>query len=170
MNSTIRSVSSTAISIRWIAIGARLPFISPHCTRERRPTSARGCADDNKIDALLADLEPLIEGTLEGAVRISEIVKESAPAFLRPQVRREKRSVWRRLFKRRRNGRRAARDARSRSTTKFDDGLVRLGQEGQIHSVMGNLIDNALDAVRDVAEPRILIESPIWNGDRGGDG
>ena len=29
----------------------------------------------HKIDAVLADLEPLIEGTLEGAVRISEIVK-----------------------------------------------------------------------------------------------
>jgi two-component system sensor histidine kinase HupT/HoxJ len=55
----------------------------------------------------------------------------------------------------------AARGKRSQVAieTKLETDLFVLGLEGQIHSVIGNLIDNALDAVRDVAEPRILIET-----------
>jgi two-component system sensor histidine kinase HupT/HoxJ len=112
----------------------------------------------HKIDSVLADLEPLIEGTLEGAVRISEIVKNLRRLSFDPKTRREPvalakviqtASQW------------AARGKRSQVAieTKLETDLFVLGLEGQIHSVIGNLIDNALDAVRDVAEPRILIET-----------
>jgi two-component system sensor histidine kinase HupT/HoxJ len=112
----------------------------------------------HKIDSVLADLEPLIEGTLEGAVRISEIVKNLRRLSFDPKTRREPvalakviqtASQW------------AARGKRSQVAieTKLETDLFVVGLEGQIHSVIGNLIDNALDAVRDVAEPRILIET-----------
>ena len=112
----------------------------------------------HKIDFVLADLEPLIEGTLEGAVRISEIVKNLRRLSFDPKTRREPvalakgiqtASQW------------AARGKRNQVAieTKLQTDLFVLGLEGQIYSVIGNLIDNALDAVRDVAEPRILIET-----------
>jgi two-component system sensor histidine kinase HupT/HoxJ len=112
----------------------------------------------HKIDSVLADLEPLIEGTLEGAVRISEIVKNLRRLSFDSKSRREPvalakvvqtASQW------------AARSKKNQVAieTKLEADLFVLGLEGQIHSVIGNLIDNALDAVRDVVEPRILIET-----------
>ncbi len=112
----------------------------------------------HKVDAILADLEPLIEGTLEGAVRISEIVKNlrrlsfgsktpREPVALAKVVRTA--SQW------------ASRSRKTRVAIemKLEADLFVLGQDGQIHSVIGNLIDNALDAVRDVDDPRIVIET-----------
>jgi len=49
----------------------------------------------HKIDSVLADLEPLIEGTLEGAVRISEIVKNLRRLSFDPRPG-ESRWRWRR--------------------------------------------------------------------------
>jgi C4-dicarboxylate-specific signal transduction histidine kinase len=46
---------------------------------------------------------------------------------------------------------RAARRARARSLTKLEADLFVLGLDGRVRSVIGNLIDFALDAVRDVA-------------------
>ncbi len=111
-----------------------------------------------KIDAIIEDLEPLIQGTLEGAVRISEIVKNlrrlsfgsktpRAPVALSEVVRTA--SQWASRSKK----------ARAKIETRLEPNLFALGQEGQIYSVIGNLIDNALDAVYGVANPRVVIET-----------
>ncbi len=111
-----------------------------------------------KIDAVLDDLEPLIEGTLEGAVRISDIVKNlrrlsfgsnapHAPVELSKVVRTA--SHWASRSKK----------AKARIETRLEADLFALGHEGQIYSAIGNLVDNALDAVRSVADPLVLIET-----------
>ncbi len=111
-----------------------------------------------KIDAVLDDLKPLIEGTLEGAVRISDIVKNlrrlsfgsnapRAPVELSKVVRTA--SQWASRSKK----------AKARIETRLEADLFALGQEGQIHSAIANLVDNALDAVRSVANPLVLIET-----------
>jgi two-component system sensor histidine kinase HupT/HoxJ len=111
---------------------------------------------DLKIDALLADYGSLIEGTLEGAMRVADVVKNlrrlsfpKSGESLRVDVDRVVRTAvrW------------AARAKPHHVGFAFDIApeLQILGNEGQFHQIIVNLIDNALDAVRGQAAPRIEI-------------
>ncbi len=111
-----------------------------------------------KIDALLEDLEPLIEGTLEGAVRISDVVKnlrrlsfssnaKPAPVELSKVV--QTASHWASRSKK----------AKARIEAHLEAELFAFGHAAQIHSAIGNLIDNALDAVKSVQTPLVRIET-----------
>ena len=111
---------------------------------------------DLKIDALLADYGSLIEGTLEGAMRVADVVKNlrrlsfpKSGESLRVDVDRVVRTAvrW------------AARAKPHHVDFAFDiaPDLQILGNEGQFHQIIVNLIDNALDAVRGQAAPRIEI-------------
>jgi len=116
-----------------------------------------------KIDALLEDLEPLIQGTLEGAVRISDVVKNlrrlsfgsnapPAPVELSKVVKTA--SHWASRSKK----------AKAKIETRLEAELFAYGHEGQIHSAIGNLIDNALDAVKSVPTPLVRIETRSEDG------
>ncbi|NEV77528.1 PAS domain-containing protein [Rhodopseudomonas sp. BR0C11] len=119
---------------------------------------------DLKIDALLADYGSLIEGTLEGAMRVADVVKNlrrlsfpKSGESLRVDVDRVVRTAvrW------------AARAKPHHVDFAFDiaPDLQILGNEGQFHQIIVNLIDNALDAVRGQAAPRIEIAARR-NGDQ----
>jgi two-component system sensor histidine kinase HupT/HoxJ len=112
----------------------------------------------HKVDAILADLQPLIEGTLEGAVRISEIVKNLRRLSFGSKTPREPVALAK-VVQTAAQWASRSRKTRVAIEMKLEADLFVLGQDGQIHSVIGNLIDNALDAVRDVADPRIVIET-----------
>jgi len=109
-----------------------------------------------RIDAILADLPSLIEGMMDGAVRISDIVRNlrrlsfSRPAETQPvDLERIARTAanW------------AARSKKTRAEVYFDceKGVIFDAHEGQIHQVLVNLIDNAFDATKDVETPRIRV-------------
>jgi len=111
---------------------------------------------ETRIDAILADLAPLIEGTLEGAMRISEIVKnlrrlsfnradDHATVDLAKLIGTAAQWAMR------------AKNGRARLDTDLEPGLTVEGEEGKIHQVLVNLIDNALDAVKDVADARVAV-------------
>lgn len=109
-----------------------------------------------KVDAILADLPSLIEGMLEGAVRISDIVKNLRRlSFSRTTETQE--VELERIARTAANW--AARSKRVQADVVFEcePGLTIEAHEGQIHQVLVNLIDNAFDATRDVAAPRIRI-------------
>lgn len=110
----------------------------------------------SKIEAILADLAPLIEGTLEGAMRISEIVKNLRRLSFSRSNQREAIDLGR-LIGTAAHWALRAKNVRARLDSDFEPGLTVEGQEGQIHQVMVNLIDNALDAVRSVPDPRVWI-------------
>jgi two-component system sensor histidine kinase HupT/HoxJ len=112
----------------------------------------------HKIDAILADLEPLIEGTLEGAIRISEIVKNLRRLSFSTKAPREPVALSK-VVQTAAQWASRAKKARADIETKLEPDLLAMGQDGQIHSVMVNLIDNALDAVREVTLPRVFIET-----------
>jgi len=113
---------------------------------------------DTRIDAVLADLAPLIEGTLEGAVRISEIVKNLRRLSFSKSNQREVVDLAR-LIGTAAQWAVRAKNVRARLDTDFEPGLTVEGQEGQIHQVLVNLIDNALDAVRAVSDPRVTVST-----------
>jgi two-component system sensor histidine kinase HupT/HoxJ len=123
---------------------------------ERLPAEARHRFEDLGIAALMDDLKPLIEGTLEGAMRISDIVRNLRRlSFSRPGERQpvalDKVAMtavhW---------------AERSRKTGAIIDldlapDVIVDAHEGQIHQVIVNLVENAIHAVRDVPHPQIRV-------------
>jgi two-component system sensor histidine kinase HupT/HoxJ len=115
-----------------------------------------GLRRDLKIDKLMADLPPLIDGTLEGVARVAEIVRNlrhlsfsktgDAQNFDVEKVIRTA-SQWASRAKK----------FSAEMVLDLEPGVMVTGNEGQIHQVMVNLIDNALDAVQAVPEPKVVI-------------
>lgn len=112
--------------------------------------------EELRIDKLLADLESLVRGTLEGAERVRAIVEdlrrfstgkqgEYAPLNLTPLVSTAVRWV--------------VKGNRTEVETVIDlpETLTVRGHAGQIHQVLMNLIQNALDAMRDSPVQRLEI-------------
>lgn len=116
----------------------------------------RRLQDELKIDHILDDLDPLVDGTLEGVARVSDIVKNLRRlSFSGPQdnqpfdlVKVARTSVsWVK-----RGGPRPA-----NVTLEVPDSLEITGHEGRIHQVVVNLVENAFDAVADSTEPEIHV-------------
>lgn len=111
---------------------------------------------ETRIEAILGDLQPLIEGTLEGAVRISEIVKNLRRlSFARGG---EPVAVdLAKLIGTAAHWAMRAKNGRAKLETDLEPGLTVEGEEGKIHQVLVNLVDNALDAVKDVADATVRV-------------
>lgn len=110
-----------------------------------------------KIDRVLADITPLVEGTLEGAERVSDIVQDlrrfsstqsepPEPFDLAKVVRTA--ASW------------VAKVSRTKPEVVFDipDNLEIVGQKGAVHQIIVNLIQNAADVMADSANPRVEIK------------
>jgi two-component system sensor histidine kinase HupT/HoxJ len=111
---------------------------------------------DLRIDALVEDYGSLIEGTLEGAMRVSDVVKNLRRlTFPKPG---EAQSVdVERVLRTAALWASRAKPGRARLSFEIEPELAIIGHEGQFHQIMVNLIDNALDAVRGRSEPIIAI-------------
>jgi two-component system sensor histidine kinase HupT/HoxJ len=109
-----------------------------------------------KIEAILDDIGPLMDGTLEGAVRVSDIVKNlrrlSFSKTSESQQFRIDRVVETAV-------RWATRPKKIRTEVKVDiePDLVVSGNEGQVHQVIVNLVDNAVDAMGGMMNPSLSV-------------
>lgn len=115
-----------------------------------------GLREELKIDQLLKDFDPLIEGTLEGALRITEIVKNLRRlSFVDPT---ENQKV--NIAEVARNAMQWVRRS-GRQAVVLEDNLPKEllveGIEGPLHQVFVNLMQNACDAMKTVAQPRITL-------------
>ncbi|PZU89530.1 MAG: PAS domain-containing sensor histidine kinase [Shinella sp.] len=111
-----------------------------------------------KIDSILSDIAPLLEGTLEGADRVSEIVKNLRRLSFSETGERHAVDLDRVL----RNSAHLAVRAKNAMAEVSIDSDVSLfvdAHEGQIHQVLVNLIANALDAVADRQNGRVDIST-----------
>ncbi len=121
---------------------------------------------DLKIDKIVKDISPLVEGTLEGAERVSDIVqdlrrfsssqKEVPETFDLPSVLRTAAS-W------------VAKTARGKPDVEFElpDALQVTTRKGHVHQIMINLIQNAFDVMSELEVPKLTIScgednSGIW--------
>jgi len=116
-----------------------------------------------KIDRVLADIAPLVDGTLEGAERVSEIVQdlrrfsstqsEAADAFNLARVIRTAVS-W------------VVKACRTKPVTSFDlpESLEVVGRKGPVHQIIVNLVQNAVDVMAGVDAPRLEIAARAENG------
>jgi two-component system sensor histidine kinase HupT/HoxJ len=108
-----------------------------------------------KIDRILDDIGPLIDGTLEGAERVSDIVqdlrrysggqKEDLSHIELPKVVR-KAVQW--VVK--------AGRVKPEVCYRLPDSLAMQGRKGQLHQILVNLVQNAVDAMEN--QPRPVLE------------
>lgn len=111
---------------------------------------------DAKIDRIVADMGSLIDGTLEGAERVSEIVKDLRrySACQREPVNEfdltevvHTAAQW------------VSKAARTKPRIEFElpEELKVKGRKGHVHQILVNLIQNAVDVMEEQAEPRLRI-------------
>jgi two-component system, NtrC family, sensor histidine kinase HupT/HoxJ len=117
-----------------------------------------------RIDAILADLGPLIEGTLEGAKRISEIVKNLRRISFNRANEAQTIDVERIIATAVQWAARAKKN-HAHIDVAVAPGLKVWGNEGQVHQIVVNLVDNAIDAVRGGKNPRIEVRAELVGGD-----
>jgi two-component system, NtrC family, sensor histidine kinase HupT/HoxJ len=110
-----------------------------------------------KIDSILADFDPLLDGTLEGASRVSDIVKNLRRLSFSRAGERQPVDLDRLL---RNCVQLAAKSKNSFAKITFDmtPSVIASADEGRLHQVFVNLIDNALDAVANQPDPSVEIE------------
>jgi two-component system sensor histidine kinase HupT/HoxJ len=111
-----------------------------------------------KIDPILGDIASLLEGTIEGADRVSDIVKNLRRLSFSKTAERQPVDLDRLL---RNSAHLAARAKNTQAEIVIDSqpGLIVSAHEGQIHQVVVNLIDNALDAVAGRANPEVRLRA-----------
>jgi len=109
---------------------------------------------DLKIERIFADIGPLIDGTLEGAERVSEIVqelrrfssgqKEQASRFDLAEVIRTA-THW------------VVKSVRSKPQVNFDlpASLEIIARKGHVHQILVNLVQNAVDVMEAEATPGV---------------
>ncbi|WP_315755003.1 sensor histidine kinase [Bradyrhizobium sp. SZCCHNRI2007] len=111
---------------------------------------------DLRIDAILDDFGPLIEGTLEGAVRISEIVKNLRRLSFSKLGEVERVNIER-LINTAVLWAGRTKQHRVDIQIEVEPDLWISGNEGQLHQVIVNLVENAIDAMRSTDLPRLLV-------------
>ncbi len=111
---------------------------------------------DLRIDAILEDFGPLIDGTVEGAVRISEIVKNLRRLSFSKLGEVERVNIER-LINTAVLWAGRTKQHRVDIQIEVEPDLWILGNEGQLHQVIVNLVENAIDAMRSTDLPRLLV-------------
>ena len=111
-----------------------------------------------RIDEILEDFGPLIEGTLEGAVRISEIVKNLRRLSFSRLGEVERVNIER-LINTAVLWAVRTKQVRIDLQMEIEPELWISGNEGQLHQVIVNLVENAIDAMRGTEAPRLVVSA-----------
>ena len=109
-----------------------------------------------KIDHMLADFLPLIEGSLEGAERVSDIV-QNLRKFTTPQKGEKKTFDLIRVIERATSWVLKASSIKPYIVSDYPDELSLVNSEGHVHQILINLLQNAIDAMHDTAKPQLDI-------------
>ncbi|MGX4802061.1 sensor histidine kinase [Bradyrhizobium guangdongense] len=111
-----------------------------------------------RIDDVLEDFGPLIEGTMEGAVRISEIVKNLRRLSFSKLGEVERVNIER-LINTAVLWAVRTKQVRIDLQMELEPELWISGNEGQLHQVIVNLVENAIDAMRGTEAPRLVVSA-----------
>ena len=112
--------------------------------------------DELHIDAMMSDIDPLVEGSLEGAERVSEIV-QNLRRFTTPQESRKKEFDLIPVIKRAASWVLQSTSINLDINNDFPASLIINNNEGYIHQILVNLIQNAVDAMLQTEKPKLSI-------------
>ena len=115
------------------------------------------------IDKMMDDIEPLVDGSLEGAERVSEIV-QNLRRFTTPQEKKKEEFDLVPVVERAVSWVRKAAAGEPSVETDMPDSLVICNNEGYVHQILINLIQNAVDAVEQSERPQIRIRAAVDDG------
>lgn len=143
--------------------GTRITQYLERVSQEIDSPALRQLHDELRIDRILSDIEPLIDGTLEGAERVSDIVQDlrrysggqreelsqfELPAAIRKAVQ------W--VLK--------AERIKPEVHYQLPAKLKMVGRKGQLHQILINLVQNASDAMEKTEQQRLDISCEELNG------
>ena len=109
-----------------------------------------------KIDRIMDDIKPLIEGSLEGSERVKTIVEELR-RFATPKLDTIKRFDLVNLITSAIHWVTHSARIKPKRITQLPKKLMITANEGYIHQILINLLQNALDAVEEIDQPQIEI-------------
>ena len=118
-----------------------------------------------RIDHILGDLAPLVEGTREGAARVSDIVKSLRRLSFTGKEQPEAFDLVRVLKTAAQWSSRGSGRRRVDLELDLPEEMTVTGHDGQIHQVVVNLIENALDAVEGSDTPRVSLSGQTRDGE-----
>ncbi len=108
------------------------------------------------IDRMMEDIEPLVDGSLEGAERVSEIIK-NLRKFATPQKEVPSRFDLVSIIKRATSWVLKATDNKPEIITHYPSELYIYNNEGHVHQILINLIQNAIDAMEKTSHAKLKI-------------
>ena len=111
-----------------------------------------------RIDFLMTDMGPLVEGSLEGAERISSIV-QNLRRFSMPQQQDPESFDLVPVIERALTWVLKASSRPPRIERHLPETLPLVNNEGHVHQILINLLQNAVDALQDTGEPVIRISA-----------
>lgn len=115
-----------------------------------------------KIDRVMSDIEPLVEGSLEGAERVSDIVK-NLRKFATPQEDNKQTFNLIPVIERATSWVLKAAVIKPEVITDYPEQLEIFNNKGHIHQIIINLIQNAVDAISEVQKPQLHISVSTKN-------
>ncbi len=115
-----------------------------------------------KIDRIMSDIKPLVDGSLEGAERVSDIVK-NLRKFATPQESNKQIFDLIPIIERATSWVLKASNIKPEVITDYPECLELLNSEGHVHQILINLIQNAVDAIDDTQKPQLHISIRIKN-------
>ncbi len=108
------------------------------------------------IDKMMDDIEPLVDGSLEGAERVSEIV-QNLRRFTTPQEKKKEDFDLVPVVERAVSWVRKAASGEPAFELEMPQKLVIHSNEGYVHQILINLIQNAVDVVEQIERPLIRV-------------
>lgn len=109
-----------------------------------------------RIDRMMADIIPLIDGSMEGAERVSDIVK-NLRKYATPQQQSSQQIELISVIKRALKWVLKATPQKLKVHEDIPESLKLINNEGYIHQILINLMQNAIDAMQDVEQPNLFI-------------
>lgn len=108
------------------------------------------------IDRMMNDIAPLVEGSLEGAERVSEIVRNLRKFSTSEQGKKQKFDLIP-VINRAISWVLKASSVKPEIITNIPGQLELVNNEGSVHQILINLFQNAVDAMENIKDPKIFI-------------
>ena len=112
---------------------------------------------DLGIDRMMKDIGPLVDGSMEGAERVSEIV-QNLRKFTTPQKRENQAFDLILVLERSTSWVLRAAKFKPELITSYPPALELVNNEGYVHQILINLIQNSFDSIEGSARPNLTIK------------